>query len=175
MYRQQEPQIYACHIPADVSHNDYLYRLSQGVDIHHQDPPCDVLFSSKGGQAFRLMAKNKHWNNDFWPNLVGPHLGVDLNVETWRRDKTDRDTQDSDHAHDVEIVRAIDLKALHPEYNYGWPNSKDHAKWAVSREGNWVCVADINLDRSQEKRGGGAICFQHMLLWQSLSQIESLK
>ena len=61
-------------------------------------------------------------------------------------DEADALTRDYPTRWHIEIVRSVDLKALHPDYDYAWPNSKDHAKWAVSREGNWVCVADINLE-----------------------------
>lgn len=36
----------------------------------------------------------------------------------------------------------------------------------------WVCVADINRMVSQEKRGGGSLCFQDAKLWQALRDAE---
>lgn len=81
---------------------------------------------------------------------------------------------------------------------YGWPYTKDHAKWAISEEdenrgvqtlakhhgirlaeakgnqGDWICVADINRMTSQERRGGGAICFNEPLLWHGLNEIERI-
>ncbi len=57
-------------------------------------------------------------------------------------------------------------------------NTKDHSKWACSEEkdkaiGQWVCVADINRMKSQEKRGGGVICFMEANLWEALNNAEA--
>ena len=71
---------------------------------------------------------------------------------------------------------------------YVWSYTRDHAKWAISEQDeergietqqrgqatDWVCVADINRMTSQERRGGGAICFHEPLLWQGLDQIERI-
>lgn len=81
---------------------------------------------------------------------------------------------------------------------YLWSYTRDHAKWAISeqddergvqtvrlRDGttladepgtvsDWVCIADINRMTSQERRGGGAICFHEPLLWHGLDQIERI-
>ena len=93
-------------------------------------------------------------------------------METWRRG-TLPTTVDSDKTHDAQDVLYINLEPLGIDYE--WHYTKDHAKWASSLKNNWVCIADINRQTSQEKRGGGAICFQHPRLWQSLSQIEKYK
>ncbi len=172
MRHQQEPQTYDCVMPDGLDHNSSLYQLSQGVDVNETDPPCDVPFQSRGGADFRLLAKNRHWGEDFWIDWVGPQLKTDLNVETWRRG-TLPPTEDSDDTHDVRDVLYINLEHLGVDYE--WHYTKDHAKWAASKEENWVCVADINRQTSQEKRGGGAICFRHDLLWKSLSEIEQFK
>ena len=37
----------------------------------------------------------------------------------------------------------------------------DHSKWAVATSHPFMCVADINRQRSQEHRGGGALCFNN--------------
>lgn len=81
---------------------------------------------------------------------------------------------------------------------YTWSYTRDHAKWAISEEdaergvktvelhdgtmladepgtvSDWVCVADINRMTSQERRGGGAVCFHEPLLWHGLNQIERI-
>ena len=81
---------------------------------------------------------------------------------------------------------------------YVWSYTRDHAKWAISEQddergvktlqlvngvtladepgqvSDWVCVADLNRMTSQERRGGGAICFHEPLLWHGLNQIERI-
>jgi deoxyribonuclease-2 len=188
-----------------------------------------------------MIAKSGAWYGNFWIDLVGPHLGADLRVETWRRlmkssdlpvddvdddgvtgmvlDKktkevlvTDKDdygdkdwtdqkgrhheSEDADAQHVVDAVVNIDLESLTDSTGqplgkgYSWHYTKDHAKWAVSvgeaqrgidpssyrigtRE-DWICVADINRMVSQERRGGGAICFHEPALWHALDSIEKV-
>lgn len=172
MYHRQEPQTYQVRLPKNVGQNDILYRLATDVDVNETDPPCDITFFSKGGYDFRLMAKNRHWDKDFWIDLVGPHLKVDIDVETWRRG-TLPDTEDSDAHSKVTDILYINLESL--DIPFEWHYTKDHAKWGVSESDDWVCVADINRQTSQEKRGGGSICFRDKLLWESLRDLEQLK
>lgn len=171
MGHQQEPQVYDFYIP-DALKGTTVDRLTQHVDVDETNPPCNVAFHSKAGQAFRLLAKNRHWDRDFWIDWVGPQLGADFKVETWRRG-TVPGTEDSGKKYGVEDALYINLTPLGVEYE--WHYTKDHAKWAASDTDHWVCVADINRQTSQERRGGGAICFQHELLWKSLEGIEQLK
>jgi deoxyribonuclease-2 len=172
MYEQQEPQLYCWNEHGNIPQDTYFYKLTQGVNVNEQDPPSKIEFYSKGGQRFYSIAKNRHWGKDFWNDLVGPELKVDLEVETWRRG-TLAGTKDSDKAHDVTDILYISLEPLGVDYE--WHYTQDHAKWAISKGPDWVCVGDINRDTSQEKRGGGTICFQNKELWQSLSQVEKLK
>ena len=154
MYYRQEPQTYQSHIPSSLPKNDIFNKVANAVDVNETDPPCDIVFLTAAGESFRLIAKNRHWAEDFWIDLVGPHLKVGLDVETWRRG-TVPDAEDSDKKHEVEDVLYINLSAL--KVNYEWHYTKDHAKWGVSETGDWICVADINRQISQEKRGGGTI------------------
>jgi deoxyribonuclease-2 len=172
MYEQQEPQLYCWNEHGNIPQDSYFYKLTQGVNVNETDPPSKIEFYSKGGERFYSIAKNRHWGKDFWNDLVGPELNVDLEVETWRRG-TLAGTEDSDKEHTVTDILYINLEPLGVDYE--WHYTQDHAKWAISKGPDWVCVGDINRDTSQEKRGGGTICFQNKDLWQSLSQIEKLK
>jgi len=110
---------------------------------------------------------------------------------------------EKDGRHVVDEATNVDLRMLkdndgNPLTGYAWPYTKDHAKWAISEEdeergvrtvalqdgtmladmegtvSDWVCVADINRMTSQERRGGGAICFHEPLLWHGLNEIERI-
>lgn len=172
MVDQQEPQVFASRLPAGVPPGSALVRLTQPLSPADPAPPATLEFTSRGGQAFRCIAKNRHWNSDYWNDLVGPALGVNLDVETWRRGKL-AGTGDSDLVHAVLDTLFINLEPLGVDYE--WHYTQDHAKWACSQTPDWVVVADINRDTSQEKRGGGGIAFQHPALWQSISQIDTIK
>ncbi len=172
MRHQQEPLTYHCQIPDSLPSDSPLVRLSQSVDVHEEDPPEDLPFFSREGFPFRLLAKNRHWDKDFWIDWIGPRLGADFRVETWRRG-TRPGTEDEDGVHQVQDVLFINLEPLGESEE--WHYTKDHAKWGTSTEDQWVVVADINRQTSQEKRGGGAIAFQHPKLWKALSQIERFR
>lgn len=171
MYQQNEPQVYDFRTDG-LDEDCWLYKLARNTESNDQDPPADMRFQSRAGYDFRFLAKNRHWDDDFWIDWVGPRLEANLDVETWRRGKLP-DTKDGDGGHMVEDTLYVNLESL--GINCEWHYTKDHSKWAVSETGEWVCVADINRQTSQEKRGGGAICFQHEPLWRGLSRLAQLK
>ena len=123
-----------------------------------------------------MIAKSKKWGKDFWIDLVSPELKVDLNVESWRRGAVPESEDSSVSSEEVDDVIQIDFSSI--GIDYSWKYTKDHSKWACTDEkdkskGTWVCVADINRMISQEKRGGGTICFQEENLWKALNSAEA--
>ncbi|MBV8879400.1 MAG: hypothetical protein JO332_05530, partial [Planctomycetaceae bacterium] len=66
----------------------------------------------------------------------------------------------------------IDLSRLGS--SWAWPESKDHSKWGLTVDSDWVCVGDINRMISQETRGGGTIALQEQKLWAALSKTDLL-
>jgi deoxyribonuclease-2 len=171
---QQQPQVYASVFPKSLHKDSPLRSLEDDVDLSAKDQPDTFLFSSSGGQSFRLFAKNRRWGGDLWRELVAEKLGADLEVETWRRLELDRDASSSKESdtgkEDVEDVRYINLEHLGVPFE--WHYTKDHSKLGTSKEYDWVIVADINRDRSQASRGGGAVAFQNQSLWDSLTRAE---
>jgi deoxyribonuclease-2 len=169
MLVQQGPQTYGAQLPTALAASSVWHQLA-AMKYSLQHTPSDITFLSRGGRTFRSLAKSRLWGLDLWTDLVGPSLSVDLDVETWRRGAIPPD-EDSNKLDWVADDVGIDLQPLGSLYS--WQNAKDHAKWAVSCEGNddWVCVADINRQVSQAKRGGGSICFQESQLWADLSKI----
>jgi len=178
MLSQQQPQVYDCNIPKGFDKNSALSKLASGKSAAASKTPATLTVTSKAGKAFTLMAKSRVWGEDFWIDLVGPTLVTDLAVETWRRG-TLPGTEDANNKDDVEDVLYIDLVGL--DIDMDWHYTKDHAKWAVStgsvttHSGTpWICIADINRQISQEKRGGGALAFQEAALWTALSKIDQI-
>lgn len=47
----------------------------------------------------------------------------------------------------------------------------DHSKWAFAPNSNVVCIGDINRERSQFHRGGGAACLMNDELWEAFKKI----
>ncbi|MBY0238756.1 MAG: deoxyribonuclease II family protein [Burkholderiaceae bacterium] len=169
MANHQEPQVYLNRTPSGLDETDPLYALTQTLNPNAAGDADVLECASRGGLAFKVIAKNRKWGKDFWNDLVGPTLQADINVETWIRG-TIPPTLDSDGVHHTYDVKYIDLRPVGVPWT--WPETHDHAKWAVSVGDDWVCVGDINRMVSQQKRGGGTIAFQHRPLWDALSKTD---
>ncbi|MEI8031096.1 MAG: deoxyribonuclease II family protein [Comamonadaceae bacterium] len=171
MANHQEPQVFMPRIPASLDKKSGLYQLTQKLNPNAPGDSNVIECKSRGGLAFKVIAKNRKWNKDFWNDLVGPTLKADINVETWIRGKIPP-TLDSDGIHKTSDVKYVDLSLL--GLPWAWPETHDHAKWGVTTNSDWVCVGDINRMVSQRMRGGGTIAFQDNKLWAALSKTDLL-
>ena len=171
MANHQEPQVYLPRTPATLDPGDALFRLTQTLDPNATGDSDVIDCRTRGGLAFKVIAKNRRWGKDFWNDLVGPTLGADMNDETWIRGKIPP-TLDSDGIHKTFDVKYIDLSPL--GIPWAWPETHDHAKWGITVDSDWVCVGDINRMMSQERRGGGTVAFQDPRLWAALSKTDLL-
>ncbi|MFT7034083.1 MAG: deoxyribonuclease-2 [Cyclobacteriaceae bacterium] len=169
MINHQTPQVYSPRIPKNMDKSDPLYIISQPFDPRPKADSDVLSYKSRGGLDFKLIAKNKKWNKDFWNDLVGPTLKTNINIESWIRGKKPP-TPDSDGIHKTFDVKYIDLRPL--GFPWVWSETHDHAKWGISVDSDWVCVGDINRMVSQRKRGGGTIAFQDPTLWTALSKTD---
>jgi len=171
MANHQQPQIYDPRIPPSLAKTDPLYRLTQPLDPKPAGDSDSLDFTSRGKLKFKVIAKNREWGKDFWNDLVGPTLKEDMDVETWIRGPIPPQL-DSDGVHKTFDMKFIDLRPIGAKW--AWPESKDHAKWGITKADNWVCVGDINRMISQERRGGGTIAFQDPKLWKFLKLTDNL-
>jgi deoxyribonuclease II len=165
MANHQEPQTYLCRT-ASLSKSDPLFILTQPLK---PNPPSDsnvLELKTRGGMPFKVIAKNRQWDKDFWNGLVGPTLKEDMDVESWIRGAIPP-MADTDGIHKTFDVKYINLSSLGA--HWAWPETHDHAKWGITLHSDWVCIGDINRMISQRKRGGGTIAFQNETLWNALS------
>lgn len=176
MANHQEPQVFLPRVPGTLAKTDPLFALTQPLNPSAPADHDALDFKTRGGLPFKVIAKNRKWNDDFWNDLVGPTLKEDMDVETWIRvTKTDPipDTKDNDGIHSIVDVKFIDLRPLGAPWV--WSETRDHAKWGITTKNNWVCVGDINRMVSQRARGGGTIAFQDVTLWTALSKTDFIK
>lgn len=168
MPTHQEPQ---CYLPraASLGKKDGLLALTQPPPSNNAPSAITIDCKSKAGMPFKVLAKNREWNQDFWNGFVGPQLGADMDVETWIRGLIPP-VADTDGIHKTFDIKYINLGPLGA--HWAWPETHDHAKWGITKESNWICVGDINRMISQRKRGGGTIAFQNQKLWQALSKTD---
>lgn len=169
MIDHQEPQVYLPHLPPALPKSSALYRLTQSIDPNAASASIVTDYKSRKGTPFKVIAKNKRWNDDFWNDLVGPELQDDMDVETWIRGDVPA-ILDADGVHRTYDIKYIDFRPL--GVAYAWPETQDHAKWGITRQNNWVVVGDINRMITQRQRGGGAIALQDPKLWSGLKSTE---
>lgn len=166
MANHQEPQVYFPNI-ADLTSTDALYALSQPLNPKVAADSDNIDLTTIGGMPFKVIAKNRQWNGDFWNGLVGIVLDDSMDDETWIRGPIPP-VADTDGIHKTFDIKYIDLGPLGA--HWAWPETNDHAKWGITLNNPWICVGDINRMISQRKRGGGCIAFQNKVLWQALSK-----
>lgn len=169
MANHQVPQVYLPRLPDTLSQTDPLYLLAQTLNPNVAGDSDVMSHKTRAGMDFKVIAKNSKWNKDFWNDLVGPALQTDMFVETWIRGAIPP-VMDSDGIHKIFDVKYIDFSPL--GIPWAWPETKDHAKWGISVDSDWICVGDINRMVSQEKRGGGTIAFQDNTLWNALRKTD---
>jgi deoxyribonuclease-2 len=166
MADHQEPQIYFPN-PANLPKTSALYLLTQSASSTPAGDADVINLKSAAGMPFKVLAKNKEWNKDFWNQWVGPTLGDDMDDETWIRGPIPP-IADSDGIHKTFDIKYVNLGSM--GVHWAWPETHDHAKWGITLHEPWICVGDINRMISQRKRGGGTIAFQNQILWQALSK-----
>jgi deoxyribonuclease-2 len=170
MIDHQQPQTYLNRINS-LDKASPLYKLSQRINANAVGNSNVLDLKTAGGMKFKVIAKNRLWNQDFWNGLVGPTLKDDIDVDTWIRGPIPP-VADTDGIHKTFDIKYINLGPL--GIHMAWPETHDHAKWGITTHMNWVCVGDINRMISQRKRGGGTIAFQNQTLWQGLSKTDLL-
>lgn len=167
----QQPQVYDPVMPAGLEASDPLKALTKPLNANATGDSDVLDATTRGGLAFKVIAKNRNWGKDFWNDLVGPTIGENIDVETWIRGKI-APILDSDGIHKTFDIKFVDMRPFGAPW--AWPEHNDHAKWGVSEQGNWVMVGDMNRMLSQESRGGGTIAFQDATLWNFLSKCETI-
>jgi deoxyribonuclease-2 len=172
MINHHQPQTYFNEVKClNNDKTSPLYELAQAVNPNAPAESKVLDLKTAGGMPFKVIAKNRLWNQDFWNGLVGPNLKDDMDVDTWIRGPIPP-VADTDGIHKTFDIKYINLGPL--GIHLAWPETHDHAKWGITTHMNWVCVGDINRMISQRKRGGGTIAFQNQILWQGLSKTDLL-
>uniref|UniRef100_A0A7E4UUN8 Deoxyribonuclease II n=1 Tax=Panagrellus redivivus TaxID=6233 RepID=A0A7E4UUN8_PANRE len=115
-----------------------------------------------GGANFKLFSKNRKFHKDLYTDLVAPTLSTPLFVESWLNGGAEDLASDCNSTNKVMNIRSLDLAN-----RIQFSSAKDHSKWAVSDNPRkpFVCIGDINRQKSQFDRGGGTVCFRNATLW----------
>jgi len=149
-----------------------------------------LRYSTLAKTTFLGFGKNGATGSDLYEDYIAPGLNSNLKVETWCGgdfpnakgcqpsyckgkpivDPSKPQSKQTSYAYDSVLINAFDFGN-----GNRFTTSLNHAKLAVAFAGTpWVCVADTNRQKSQRRRGGGGICFQHNDLFALLSRAMTL-
>jgi len=122
---------------------------------------ASAIVTSLGGQEFTMFAKSAYFDKDLFGMLVAPELKKDLITETWQKGAT-KNNMVSYCIGDYKVLNSKETNwpDEDDDKNDHWTETQDHSKWAVADDGTVFCIADINRQIPQTKRGGGATCIK---------------
>jgi len=111
-------------------------------------------------------AKNTKWNDELYSALVAPTLKTPIMVESWMRP----------YEGNIKGKFETDNVATVTLGPYSWGETNDHSKWVVSQDGSapWICIGDINKQKSQYKRAGGTVCMHDANVWKAFHAIATV-
>ncbi|XP_037530529.1 deoxyribonuclease-2-beta-like [Nematolebias whitei] len=111
-----------------------------------------TTLTSMMGRSFTSFAKYGRFKNDLYSSLIADYVSEDLFVKGWGKLREPLASNCSSTAH-IYNVKEVKLPRRKP-----FSDTQDHSKWCVTSDGSLTCIADMNRERSQMDRGGGAIC-----------------
>ncbi|XP_028300993.1 deoxyribonuclease-2-alpha-like isoform X2 [Gouania willdenowi] len=113
-----------------------------------------MTLTSKSGRKFSSFAKYTRFGDDLYSGLIVNKALQNLYVKSWGRMRhplpSNCTTTIPHHVYNVKKLMFTQKIC----FNF----TQDHSKWSVTVDGSWTCIADMNREESQMKRGGGAIC-----------------
>ncbi|KAF0290883.1 Deoxyribonuclease-2 [Amphibalanus amphitrite] len=144
------------HISSAMASTETPWSLSE-VDIA----------TTAEGVKLTTFAKSSNYRHDLYSGLVAPALETDLYAETWRRAPFSLPSYRYPDSYEVENVCSVRVIQGRSELDFEY--TKDHSKWAVSKDGKepWVCIGDLNRMETQKRRGGGTACLKNHNLWKN--------
>ncbi|XP_003741815.2 plancitoxin-1 [Galendromus occidentalis] len=165
--RHQYPYIYESGAPEELLKDDDVINMMDKKFLRKPSTPVltDTLIGSKGTE-FTSFAKHQSLNDEIYANVIAPHLGANLIVETWRNGAGGKlDATCPIRGHHVTNMANVIIKFANGKQSV-FTTTEDHAKWAVSADPKkpWFCAGSLNRMLSQYTRGGQTTCIQNKLL-----------
>eukprot|EP01117_Protostelium_nocturnum_P005987 TRINITY_DN2153_c0_g1_i1.p1 TRINITY_DN2153_c0_g1~~TRINITY_DN2153_c0_g1_i1.p1 ORF type:complete len:352 (-),score=85.79 TRINITY_DN2153_c0_g1_i1:158-1213(-) len=152
-----KPFIYDSNLPDRLASTMVNINSALNADWADGSRTSNFTISSLGGSQFMVFAKNKASEVALWDDVVGPSLASGIYVETWM-DGAETNKMKSKCPPKVDY-KTLNVKTVSLKSGLSYDETKDHSKWAVTIDRPGIfCIGDINRQKSQSKRGGGAVC-----------------
>lgn len=170
--------IYDYNVPSSVPN---LSDFSTLVSGKYLTGATSMKFQSSGGLAITAFAKHGATHSDMYEDYIAPGLGSGLWVESWCcgtygdccqlsycQGQAISDPSTPQQGQSTYAFNSIDIESFSFASNLYYSTANNHAKFALSQTGGWVCPSDNNRADSQRQRGGGSLCFQNSALYNFL-------
>lgn len=136
------------------------------------------VIKTRMGEDFYLFSKSSGFHEDIYAGWISKEIQSPMYVESWRTASgTPLNSTCPKNEHYVKNVKYVHV--AEGTSRLRWSYSKDHSKWAISDNLNpgVACISDINRNKSQFFRGGGAVCIKSLPVWDvfynSILELES--
>jgi len=165
-----DPYIYDWALPPTMARDiEILTKLVKGQTQKEAPFFRKTNLISSAGVSLTSFAKFKKWSEELYTDLVAPTLKKGLFTETWQNGGGDIGSNCTAE------YRVYNIANVTLMTDMAFSNRDDHSKWAVSNEttadgnqsGNWICIGDINRQKTQFFRGGGTVCMQNEAVWKT--------
>ncbi|KAL0206984.1 hypothetical protein P9112_012695 [Eukaryota sp. TZLM1-RC] len=165
--KTMRPKLYETFVPSYLSSKlPSLVEAFEG-EYENLDTSNDLTMFSLKGMSFRHFSKSAKWGRCIYHDLISISLKDDLFIENWMRPWVDSFCKPEYQYNNLNI-KTIDFGSGR---SFGY--TKDHSKWAMTPNNDWVCIGDMNRMTSQYKRGGGFMCFRYKSLYTAMKNVVS--
>eukprot|EP01123_Difflugia_compressa_P006457 TRINITY_DN18685_c0_g1_i1.p1 TRINITY_DN18685_c0_g1~~TRINITY_DN18685_c0_g1_i1.p1 ORF type:complete len:375 (-),score=56.51 TRINITY_DN18685_c0_g1_i1:106-1230(-) len=171
--------VYDYNVPSSLSNLDDFKTFVSGKYLTGYS---SLSFLSLGG-SLNITAFGKHGatQSDMYEDYVAPGIEDDLWVESWCCgtygdccmqsycsgspivDPSNPQKDQTTYQYD-----SIDIEKFEFASNLYYSTANNHAKFALSKTGDYVCPSDNNRALTQRNRGGGSLCFENQPLYNFL-------
>lgn len=150
--------------------NPWIERLITNKMYSNYPKEYQTKIQSKHGETFNFIGKAANNRVIPYDTTLRKIYSDDFYLRTWTRPSL------ADTNYDYfSLIHVLDVQ--YGIYQYG--KTKEHSKWAISKNKNIVCFSDLNHTESQKDRGGHIICFEnkilHSIMMKTIKTIEPKK
>ena len=139
----------------NTSANEWVTKLIANKFDTSYPSDLQTTLKSKGGVSYNFISKNYLNKVTPYDTTVRSIYKDDFYVRTWVLPALAPAV-----CEDYSIFNVMVLKFDQYQIEKG----KEHSKWAISKNKNEVCFADLNHCASQANRGGHIVCFENQRL-----------